>query len=79
MEALTNEAETEAEPTLEEPTVETIHYERKKKQPGQRDEKLKNLPVERIDYRLSEQEQICSGCGNPTHEMSVEVWPFRRK
>jgi len=46
---------------------------RKKKQKGQRDEQLKNLPVERIEYRLSEEEQVCSSCGGPTHEMSTEV------
>lgn len=72
---LFNEVETEAEPALEEPTVETVTYERerKKKQKGQRDEQLKNLPVERIEYRLSEEEQVCSSCGGPTHEMSTEV------
>ncbi len=67
------EAEAEAEPTAQEPTIETITYERKKKQQGQRDELLKNLPVERIEYRLTEEEQVCSCCGGPTHEMTVEV------
>lgn len=71
--SLFNEAETEAEPAVEEPTVETITYERKKQQPGQREEKLKNLPVERVEYRLSEEEQVCSCCGGPTHEMSTEI------
>jgi len=70
---LFDEAEVEADPAAEEPTVETITYERKKKQPGQRAEMLKNFPVERIEYRLSEEEQFCSCCGGPTHEMTVEV------
>ncbi|QQE78833.1 IS66 family transposase [Alicyclobacillus sp. SO9] len=69
---LFNEAESEADPTPEEPK-ETITYERKKKQTGQREELLKDLPVERIEYRLPEEEQICSCCGNPTHEMSTET------
>ena len=50
---LFNEAEAEAQPGAEEPTVETITYERRKKQPGQREAMLGNLPVERIEYRLS--------------------------
>lgn len=70
---LFNEAETEAEPALEEPTMEAIAYERKKKHKGNREEQLKDLPVERIDYRLSSEEQVCSSCGGPTHDMSVEV------
>lgn len=70
---LFNEAEDEAKPNAEEPTMETITYKRKKKQKGKREEQLKNLPVERIEYRLSEEEQVCSCCGGPTHEMSVEV------
>ncbi|MCF8568593.1 IS66 family transposase [Alicyclobacillus tolerans] len=70
---LFNEAEEEAESTVEEPTLETITYERKKKQPGQRDELLKDLPVERIEYRLPEEEQVCSCCGGPMHEMSTDI------
>ena len=35
--------------------------------------KLESLPVERIEYRLSEEEQICSCCGGKLHEMSTEV------
>lgn len=70
---LFDEAEVEAEPAAKEPTVETITYERKKKQPGQRAEMLKNFPTEIIEYRLSEEEQVCSCCGSSTHEMTVEV------
>lgn len=70
---LFNEAELEAEPTAEEPTVETITYERKKKQPGHREEMLKDLPVERIEYKLPEEEQVCECCGGHLHEMSTEV------
>lgn len=70
---LFNEVEAEAEPAAAEPAVETITYERKKKQPGQREEKLKNLPVEQVEYRLPETEQVCACCGGPTHEMSTKV------
>ena len=34
---------------------------------------LENLPVETIEYRLSEEEQVCSCCGGKLHEMSTEV------
>ncbi len=76
---LFNEAEAEAaadtagEATEQEPAVETITYERKKKQPGYREEMLKNLPVECIEYRLPEEERNCPCCGETMHEMSSEV------
>lgn len=70
--SLFNEAEDTANPTVEEPTVETITYKRKK-QKGQRDQKLENLPTETIEYRLSNEEQVCSCCGGDLHEMSTEM------
>lgn len=73
---LFNETEAEAQPGAEEPTVETITYERRKKQPGQREAMLGNLPVERIEYRLSEAERSCPCCGHLMHEMS---WETRRE
>lgn len=70
--SLFNEAEAEADPAQEEPTVETITY-RRKKQKGQREAMLANLPVETIEYRLSEEKQSCSCCGHVMHEMSTET------
>jgi len=70
--SLFNEAEKEARPEAAEPTVETITYKRKKRQ-GQREEALKDLPVETIEYRLPPEEQVCPNCGGPLHEMSTEV------
>lgn len=67
-----NEAETEAQPLLAEPTVEKITYERRKKQQGHREAMLTDLPVETIEYRLAEKEQVCA-CGHPLHEMSTDV------
>ncbi|MGG1553390.1 IS66 family transposase [Paenibacillus ferrarius] len=69
---LFNEAEAEANPTLPEPTVETITYNRKKKV-GAREAKLDALPVETIEYRLSEEEQVCPCCAGKLHGMSTEV------
>ncbi|WP_425426574.1 IS66 family transposase, partial [Alicyclobacillus macrosporangiidus] len=68
-----NEAEAEAQPEAEEPTVETVTYQRRKKQPGQREAMLADLPVERIEYRLSEQERICSCCNAVMDEVGAEV------
>ncbi|BBN97858.1 IS66 family transposase [Sporolactobacillus terrae] len=70
--SLFNEAESDANPQAPEPTVETITYKRKKKQ-GQRQEKLENLPVEVVNYTLSEHEQTCTCCGGDLHDMSTEI------
>jgi len=67
-----NEAEVEAKPDIPEPTIEEITYKRKKRQ-GQREELLKDLPVEVIEYKLSEEEQICPCCNGDLHEMSTET------
>jgi len=70
---LFNEAEGTADPKLVEPTLETITYQRRKKQVGQRAEMLEDLPVEIIEYRLEEHEQVCPCCQGPLHEMSTQV------
>jgi transposase len=68
---LFNEAEAIAEAgPVEEAISKTITYERKK--PG-RKPIPKDLPIERIEYRLPEDEQICSACSGSLHEMSEEV------
>jgi transposase len=67
-----NEAESEAKPEAPEPTIEEITYKRRKRQ-GQREEMFKDLPVETIEYRLSEEEQVCDICEGELHEMSKEV------
>jgi transposase len=68
---LFNEAEVIAEAgPVEEAIHQTITYERKK--PG-RKPIPKNLPMERIEYRLSEEERVCTCCGNEMHEMSSET------
>ncbi len=64
--------EAEAEPQVPEPTMEEITY-RRRKQKGKRDEQLKDLPVERIEYRLKEGEKFCPCCKNELHEMSTET------
>ena len=71
--SLFNEAEAEAQPLAAEPTLEKITYERRKKQPGQREAKLADLPVETIEYRLPDEEQVCSVCGDHLTEMRTEI------
>jgi len=72
---LFNEAEAlnDLKPQVPEPTVEDISYTRKKKQKGHKEEMLKDLPCETIEYKLPENEQICDNCGEALHEMSKEI------
>ncbi|NLN91671.1 MAG: IS66 family transposase, partial [candidate division WS1 bacterium] len=68
---LFNEAEAIAEyGPVEEEIRQSIQYERKK--PG-RKPIPKNIPIERIEYRLPEEEQVCTACGGSMHEMSEEL------
>ena len=71
--SLFNEAEDTADPSQEEPSLETVTYRRKKRQPGDVADKIKDLPVEVIEHRLPEEECTCPNCQNPLHEMSVQV------
>ena len=71
--SLFNEAEDSADPAKEEPTLESVTYQRKKRQPGDVAEKIKDLPVEVIEYKLSESETICPNCQSQLHEMSVQI------
>jgi transposase len=68
---LFNEAEAIAEggPFDEEVRQTIDSYQRKK--PG-RKPIPKEVPIERIEYRLPEEEQICPACGGPMHEMSEQ-------
>jgi len=67
-----NEAEREAKPSEPEPILEEITCRRRKRQ-GKRDEQLKDLPVEKKEYRLPEEEQICPSCSGDLHEMSGQT------
>lgn len=69
---LFNEAEQEADPQREEPTMETITYQRRKER-GQREAMLRDLPVETVEYHLPAEEQVCPCCNGPLHAMSTEV------
>ncbi len=70
--SLFNEAEDTAAPDLEEPTIETITYERKKRTKGDVKDNIKDLPVKVINYRLTPDQCFCPNCQNALHEMSVQ-------
>ena len=69
---LFNEMEMTSDNSVEEPTLETVTYKRKKRS-GQIEAMLENLPLETIHYRLSEEEQVCLCCGEKTHEKSTQI------
>ncbi len=66
-----NEAEIEAKPDAQEQATIEISYTRRKGKET-KEEKLKNVPLETIEYRLPQEEQVCSCCGGPLHEMSKQ-------
>ncbi|MEY8304561.1 IS66 family transposase zinc-finger binding domain-containing protein [Anaerosalibacter bizertensis] len=67
-----NEAEKESRPEKEEPIIEEITYKRRKKK-GLNKKSFEDLPVERIEYTLTEEERICPICNNHLHQMSKEI------
>lgn len=71
---LFDEAEKEAPSPRKEPSIatESITYARKKT-PGQRELLMEDLPVERIDYTLPEEDRSCPQCQGPLHLMSTSV------
>jgi len=67
-----NEAEKEADNHVAEPELEEIKYKRKKRA-GKKQEMLSDLPVETIEYYLSEEEQSCPECGDSLHIMGRDI------
>ncbi|WP_089610479.1 IS66 family transposase [Dehalobacterium formicoaceticum] len=67
-----DEAEQEADPKASEPTVEEITYKRRKTK-GKNDKMLDDLPVETVEYPLSDEAQTCPQCGEHLHQMSKEI------
>ena len=67
-----NEIEEQADASLPEPTYEEITYTRRKRV-GKRVEDLSSLPLERIDYELSESERVCPECGEIMRDIGVTI------
>jgi transposase len=55
-----------------EPDLQEITYKRRKKV-SKNGAMFKDLPVEVVEYRLADNEQVCPKCGENLHEMSKEV------
>src|SRR5579863_289161 len=72
-EMIFNEVEATAAEPAPEPPTETITYTRKKKQSGQRELDLSTLPVEIVEFRLSDEERVCPQCQGELHEMGEQV------
>lgn len=68
--SLFDEAEKDADSTVEEPKVEEITYRRQKRS-GHRKEMFEDLPVERVEYTL--EDTACPQCEGTLHTMSQEV------
>ncbi|MFA5670804.1 MAG: IS66 family transposase [Balneolaceae bacterium] len=69
--SLFNEPEAETVPFHVEPKIDDIIKAKKKK--GHKAKILKDLPIEVIEYKLHEDEQVCSECNQDLHEMSKEI------
>ena len=67
-----NEAEVLREPLKQEPKEEVVIPEHKRKV-SKRGSKFETLPVEVIEYKLSEEEKVCEECGNILTEMKKEI------
>ncbi len=70
--SLFNESENDQVMFLPEPKAEEV-IAPKKKRHGHKKEITKQFPVETIEYKLTEEDQVCKNCGNKLHEMSKQV------
>lgn len=73
-----NEAETERKPFHVEPKLgegenASPATTKSKKSKGKRAKDLSKLPTEVVEYKLSPDEQVCSTCTNPLHEVRPEI------
>lgn len=73
--SLFDEVELAQDPEAEEPASEDVikKTQQAKKKKRTKKDKIRNLPIERVDYKLSEEEQVCPKCGSSLHEMKKIV------
>ena len=72
--SLFNEAELHQNPHAEEPDAkEIVKQKRQGSRKGSKQKKVRSLPVEQVEYRLQEEEQVCPRCGESLHVMKKEV------
>lgn len=65
-----NEAEATSDAAPIEPAKISV---RKPKSTGHREKMLEDLPVEVVEHKLTEDDQVCKVCGGHLHEMSTQV------
>ena len=68
-----NEAEASAEAFAPEPELVTVPAHKRKKSKGKKGQLLEGLPENIVEYHLSEDEMVCSCCGNQRHVIRQEV------
>ena len=69
---LFDEAENTADLQRYEPEFEKITYTRRKRI-GKKKDDLSALPVEKVEHKLPEEEQVCPECGGVLHEMGHDT------
>ena len=72
LEFVFNEVEATAEPSEPEPELVTVSEHKRAKSKGRKNLSLEGLPENVIEYRLSEEEEVCP-CGNRRHVIGKEV------
>ena len=71
---LFDEAENTSEPKRAEPEVEEITYRRRKRDSSSvSGDNFDELPVERVECTIPEEERICPECGGPMHVMNCNT------
>ena len=67
-----NEAETFREPIQSEPPQESIIPEHKRRK-AKMGSKFNDIPVEVVEYKLDDSEQVCDNCHSPLTVMKKEI------
>ena len=70
--SLFDEAETEANDKVKEPALEDVEAYQRKKFTGQREEKLKNLPHDRVLIKMHKDDMFCETCGTKLTRIGEE-------
>ena len=68
-----NEAETQQDKNIPEPTIEEVITYKRKKRIGKRDELFKDIPTIQVVHELPADERVCPKCGNLLHACGHEV------
>lgn len=68
-----NEAEATADPDVPEPSIDEVREKPSKKTKKKKGHQKKALPVKQVEYKLTEEEQVCPKCGSPLHVMKKVV------